>query len=324
MAKVPFYSVNAVAFVWILKSLTKTIKILKKTKQTFKTKLYNNFYFAVIITFVILIFGGVLQLLLLVIRGLDTTFMRLVSNELLPTLFSIAIFSIMLTMRPTTKSKLLVHHEELQEEHTEHSVDNGYGVQRASVIRELSGVGKYYEDNTQDMKVMKKVEERDMEFGEPPRGIESNDEEDNDLSEGEEEESEDEDVDEGENNYHENAGEEDNEDIKEEHEDRKEDHKDEEEEHKDKKEKHRDEEEHKDKEEGHKDKEEEHRDEEEDIKDEGGDHKDEKDHKGDVEEENEDTTNDNAKHEGEDLQEKNSEGDIEEIDGGEAIPEGEN
>eukprot|EP00344_Euplotes_crassus_P008763 CAMPEP_0197008596 /NCGR_PEP_ID=MMETSP1380-20130617/45997_1 /TAXON_ID=5936 /ORGANISM="Euplotes crassus, Strain CT5" /LENGTH=79 /DNA_ID=CAMNT_0042429273 /DNA_START=722 /DNA_END=958 /DNA_ORIENTATION=- len=37
-------------------------------------------------------------------------------------------------MRPTTKSKLLVHHVELQEEHTDQSVDHGYGPNRASII----------------------------------------------------------------------------------------------------------------------------------------------------------------------------------------------
>ena len=134
MARMPFYIANAVAFFWILKSLNKTIMILKKTKQAFKLKLFNNFYYAVLIIFAILIFAGVLQLLILIFRELGTEYVNLVSQELLPTVFSLVIFSIMLTMRPTTKSKLLVHHEELQEEHTEHSVDHGYGPHRASVI----------------------------------------------------------------------------------------------------------------------------------------------------------------------------------------------
>ena len=40
----------------------------------------------------------------------------------------------MLTMRPTTNSKLLVYHDELQEENTDQSVDNEYN--RASEINQ--------------------------------------------------------------------------------------------------------------------------------------------------------------------------------------------
>lgn len=134
MAKIPFYATNGVAFAWILKSLAKTIIVLKKTKQAFKITLFNNFYYAVLITVGVLIFGGVLQLALILFSGLNTFFLKMVSNELLTTLFSLIIFAIMLTMRPTTKSKLLVHHEELQEEHTEHSVDHEYGPHRASMV----------------------------------------------------------------------------------------------------------------------------------------------------------------------------------------------
>lgn len=47
MLKLPFYIVNTVAFVWILKSLTNTIKILNQTKQSFKTRLFNNFFYGV-------------------------------------------------------------------------------------------------------------------------------------------------------------------------------------------------------------------------------------------------------------------------------------
>ena len=150
MAKIPFYAVNIVAFVWIFRALKKTISILTKTKQSFKLKLFNNFYFAVMIISGILIFGGFLQLFLLMFKGFDTSFLRLVSYELLPTLFSIIIFSIMLTMRPTTKSKLLANHAELQEENTEHSVDHEYGPHRASVVhypsKEMHEENKYYGD----------------------------------------------------------------------------------------------------------------------------------------------------------------------------------
>jgi hypothetical protein len=133
MARAPFYAVNAAAFLWILKSLNKTIIVLKKSRQAFKLKLFNNFYYAVLITFGIMIFAGILQIAIMVFRT-DTVYLKLISQELLPTMFSLVIFTIMHTMTPTTKSKLLVHHEELQEEHTEHSVDNGYGPQRASVV----------------------------------------------------------------------------------------------------------------------------------------------------------------------------------------------
>jgi hypothetical protein len=149
MAKSPFYIVNAVAFLWILKSLTATISILKKTKQTFKLKLFNNFYYAVLIACGVLIFGCVLQILLLIFKGLSSKYVLLVSNELLSTLFSLVIFSIMMTMRPTTKSKLLVHHEELQEENTDHSHDHGYGPNRPSFMnkntKELSPREEYFE-----------------------------------------------------------------------------------------------------------------------------------------------------------------------------------
>ena len=47
MLKLPFYIINAVAFVWILRALTNTIKILNQTKQSFKTKLFNNFFYGV-------------------------------------------------------------------------------------------------------------------------------------------------------------------------------------------------------------------------------------------------------------------------------------
>ena len=137
MARVPFYAVNAVAFLWIIKSLTKTIKVLKKSKQTFKLNLFNNFYYAVVIIFGIMILAGVLQLLILIFSELDTIYVSLVSSELLPTVFSLVIFSILITMRPTTKSKLLVHHEELQEEHTDHSVHHDYGPGRASIVSTL-------------------------------------------------------------------------------------------------------------------------------------------------------------------------------------------
>ena len=54
MGKLPFYTINGIAFGWIIKSLSKTLKILKETKQAYKIKLFNNFYYAVVIIFVIL------------------------------------------------------------------------------------------------------------------------------------------------------------------------------------------------------------------------------------------------------------------------------
>lgn len=134
MSRVPFYAVNAVAFLWIIRSLTKTIKILKKTKQTFKLNLFNNFYYAVVIIFGIIILAGVLQLLILLFSDIDTVYVSLVSSELLPTVFSLVIFAILITMRPTTKSKLLAHHEELQEENIDHRVQHDYGPHRASMV----------------------------------------------------------------------------------------------------------------------------------------------------------------------------------------------
>ena len=133
MLKLPFYIINAVAFVWILKSLRNTIKILNQTKQSFKTRLFNNFFFAVIIIFAILIFAGIAQIVFLAGK-VDNIYIELISRELFPTIFTLVIFSIMITMRPTTKSKFLVHHEELNEEHTEHSVDHEYGPHRASMV----------------------------------------------------------------------------------------------------------------------------------------------------------------------------------------------
>jgi hypothetical protein len=157
MARMPFYIANTVAFFWILKSLNKTIMVLKKTKQTFKLKLFNNFYYAVLIIFAILIFAGILQLLILIFRDLNTNYVNLVSQEIMPTVFSLVIFSIMLTMRPTTKSKLLVHHEELQEEHTEHSIDHGYGPHRASVMQN-DGFHHGYMDEETKSPEFKKVQ----------------------------------------------------------------------------------------------------------------------------------------------------------------------
>lgn len=145
MARAPFYAANGVAFAWIIKSLAKTINIIKKTKQSFKLRLFNNFYYAVLITFGLLFFAGVLQILILLFRSLDTLYITLVSRELLPTVFSLVIFSIMLTMRPTTKSKLLVHHEELQEEHTEHSVDHGVGPHRPSMVEHHNPADNYFD-----------------------------------------------------------------------------------------------------------------------------------------------------------------------------------
>lgn len=161
MARVPFYVVNGIAFFWILKSLTKTIKVLKKSKQSFKLKLFNNFYYAVLIIFGILIFAGVLQLLILLFQDMNTTYISLLSQELLPSVFSLVIFAIMLTMRPTTKSKLLVHHEELQEEHTEHSVDHGYGPHRASVINpgmqnDFDDKKRYFDEESKGNKMVRK------------------------------------------------------------------------------------------------------------------------------------------------------------------------
>lgn len=161
MARLPFYVVNVVAFLWILKSLNTTIMILKKTKQTFKLKLFNNFYYAVLIVFAILVFAGILQLLIFIFRKLDTNYVNLVSQELLPTVFSLVIFSIMLTMRPTTKSKLLVHHEELQEEHTEHSIDHGYGPHRASIVQNDGFHHRYLDEEAKSPK-FKKAENAGM------------------------------------------------------------------------------------------------------------------------------------------------------------------
>lgn len=136
MARAPFYTVSGISLGWIVKSLSKTITVLRKTKQVYKLRLFNNFYYAVVFISAILLCAIFLQFMLIIVKGMSSIYTSLASREIIPTSFSLIIFAITVTMRPTTKSRLLVYHDELRDEHTD-SIVHEYNQYRASEMHHV-------------------------------------------------------------------------------------------------------------------------------------------------------------------------------------------